>query len=451
MKKSSQHAFEPEEVMAYLDGELPAAEAAVLASHLERCGECQALAAQLRQVSERMLDFQVEPCPAKVAESVLKAADEERNEPPAKPVFEWRPRRRRTLRVLAWAGGFAVLFLAAALLLIPNMPELESRRSAIAPAHPPSRPSAAMDKISPFPVWNKLQAPPSNGPVAPAARSMAKLAEPEGIVGGVPGGAGVAGGVALAGRDVGPVELKAKEESETRGVQAPMVVQTASIMILASNYDQASKTIQQITAHHGGYVQDLNAETPTGAARSLSATLRVPEKQLEACLADLRKLGHVEQEWRNNQEITSRYIDVIARLRNSRAEEQRILELLKTQTGRLSDVLEAERELARVRGDIESMEGQRAYMEHQVSHATVQVQLNEEYRAQLNPEAFSTGTRIRNSLVEGFRNLGDGAVSMVMFVFAYGPSILFWLVLISVPTWFAWRRFRRGRTPGDGQ
>ena len=233
------------------------------------------------------------------------------------------------------------------------------------------------------------------------------------------------------------------EAPESRG---PMIVETASITILATNYDQASGAIQRVTAQHGGYIQDMTADTRTGIARSVSATLRVPEKQLEAFLVDLRELGHVEQETRNNQEITGQYMDLTARLKTARATERRITELLESRTGKLSDVLDAERELARIRGEIEITEGQRANMQHQVSYATVQVQLNEEYREQLSARTYSTGTRVRNSLVNGFRNLAGGVVALVIFLFAYGPSILFWSALFGVPGWFVWRHYRRPRT-----
>lgn len=426
MKRTSHHAFEPEEIMAYLDGELPAREAAELASHLEHCEECQSLARQLRQVSERMLDFQVEACPARVDEAVLRAEDN-RLEPAVRRGFEWKARRRRTFRAMAWAGGFAVILLIVAILVVPRM--FEEKRVAVAPPV-----SAVADRVSPF-------GPPSNAPAPPQPGPITAMAQSES---GIAGNAGTLGNFkALTRRGI--VTLSAGANQATTEVQQPMIVQTASVTILASNYDQASKAVEQIARQHGGYAESLSADSRTGVARSLSATLRVPEKQLDACLAGLRKLGHVEQEWRNNREVTGQYIDLTARLKNARAEEQRIIQLLATRTGKLSDVLDAEQELARVRGEIESMDSQRAYIEHQVSYATVQLQLNEEYRAQLNSGAVSTGTRIRNALVEGFRNLGDGAVGIVLFVFAYGPSILFWLALIGLPSWFVWRRFKARR------
>ena len=166
----------------------------------------------------------------------------------------------------------------------------------------------------------------------------------------------------------------------------PMIVQTASLDMVATNYDEASAAIEKLAAAHGGYVEKLNAKTQTGSARELSAALRIPAKQLDGLLADLRKLGHVEEESRENEEVSAQYVDLQARLKSARATEQRLIELLGTRTGKLSDVLDAERELARIRSEIESMQGQNAILVHRVSYATVQVELSEEYRERLSTD-----------------------------------------------------------------
>jgi hypothetical protein len=242
---------------------------------------------------------------------------------------------------------------------------------------------------------------------------------------------------ALAGAPPPPgEELKAPENV------GPMIVQTASLNILATNYDQASAAIDKLAAAHGGYVEKLDAKAQTGNARELAASLRIPTKQLDGFLADVRKLGRVEEETRSNEEVSDQYVDLQARLKSARATEQRLIELLGTRTGKLQDVLEAERELARVRGEIESMQGQSTILVHRVNYATVQVDLSEEYRQVLGSGPVSTASKLRNALVEGFRNLQDGAVGLLVFLFAVGPSLLFWLAILLVPGWFAWRRFR---------
>jgi hypothetical protein len=232
---------------------------------------------------------------------------------------------------------------------------------------------------------------------------------------------------------------------EAPQISGPMIIGTASLNITAANFDEPSKAIEQLAAARGGYVEKLDSKAPSGASREIEATLRVPAKQMDALLADLRNLGRVEEESRSNTEVTAQYVDLEARLRSGRAAEQRLLQLLATRTGKLSDVLEAERELARVRGEIESMHGQRNTLLHQVQYSSVQVRLGEEYRETLHTRPVRTGTKIWNALIEGVSNLEAGAVGLLLFIFAYGPSILFWAAIFVIPAWLVWRRIRSRR------
>src|SRR6202041_3690731 len=75
MERNAQHAFDAEEVMAYLDGELEARRAAALAAHLVSCSECQEVAQGFRALSERMPSFEVEHPSAGMNETGFAALD----------------------------------------------------------------------------------------------------------------------------------------------------------------------------------------------------------------------------------------------------------------------------------------------------------------------------------------------------------------------------------------
>ena len=417
MERNAQHAFDAEEVMAYLDGELEARRATELAAHLVSCCECQEVAQGFRVLSERTLSFEVERPPAEISETVLAALDsretsrkEVSNSSNRRESWKWRP---LIARPYLWA--FASLAIVA-LIFFASIPNLFRAREA---AEPASRRASGykswLDKAgtavtrSGSNVYQSSTETSETGTVAPESASPAPP---------------VAGD-----------ELKAPE------TVGPMIAQTASLSIVATNYEEASAAIERLAAAHGGYVEKLTAKAQTGSARGLSAALRIPAKQLDGFLADLRKLGHVEEESRENEEVSAQYVDLQARLKSARATEQRLIELLGTRTGKLSEVLDAERELARIRGEIESMQGQNAILVHRVTYATVQVELSEEYRERLGTT--SKGTKIWNALVEGLGNLEDGAVAALIFLLAYGPSILFWSTVLILPAWLIWRRLRR--------
>jgi anti-sigma factor RsiW len=421
MERYAQHAFDAEEVMAYLDGELGARRAAELAAHLVSCSQCQEVAQGFRALSERMLSFEVEhPSPGMNA-AVLAALDSVKS-PSAPRVNAAADRkggkwRKFLFNPRAWALAGAAIVVAVVVIAIAG------RRGLPAPGNL----LALREEPGSYKRWLS-----GAGPAAP--RGGPDVYQTSTETGGTE--AGIGGAVPEPAPPAAGDELKAPENV------GPMIVQTASLTVLATNYVEASAAIEKLAAAHGGYVEKLDAKAQTGNARELTASLRIPAKQLDGFLADVRKLGHVEEETRSNQEVSDQYVDLQARLKSARATEQRLIELLGTRTGKLQDVLEAERELARIRGEIESMQGQSALLVHRVNYATVQVDLNEEYRQVLGSGAISTGTKIRNAAVEGFTNLQEGAVALLVFVFAVGPSLLFWLAILLVPGWFVWKRFK---------
>jgi hypothetical protein len=405
MNRFRQHAFDAQQIMAYLDGELEPQRAAALAAHLAGCGECQEVVKGFRAVSERMMNLELESVSPQMGKTLLEALGSAGISRNTAQTGGYKKQGRLWPRLLSkpYTWGFAGAFVVLAILVIgiPTMHrsnEALTRTFALTRLDPAFRASQTLEQK----YTDQVEQSDTAEPAPPSATSGGGLHAPETV--------------------------------------GPMIVETASLNIVATNYDEASAAVEKLAAAHGGYVEKLTAKTQTGSARGLSAALRIPAKQLDGFLADVRKLGHVEEESRENEEVSAQYVDLQARLKSARATEQRLIELLGTRTGKLSDVLDAERELARIRGEIESMQGQNAILVHRVSYTTVQVELSEEYRERLSTT--SKRTKIWNALVEGFGNLEDGAVAALIFLLAFGPSILLWLAVLALPAWLIWRRYR---------
>ena len=433
MDRSLQHAFEAEEVMAYLDGELEPQRAAMLASHLEHCAECQSVGRELRTVSSRMLDFEIEPMPASVTAVVVAELRAPKKPEPARALgfrqrvwAKWHELATNR-KVWGFAAAFAVVAMAIAIGSLPTLFRAHEANQRVSELSAPA-PQRQTRTGASYKSWvhkdeaelrQSQQALMSENMVSTAAAQPAAEAAPP------------------------PAPPQSGDTLQSAESVGPMIVQTASLSIVAKNYDEASEAIGKLARARGGYVEKLDAKAQTGSARELSIALRVPAKQLDGFLEDLRQLGHVEQESQSNEEVSAEYVDLQARLRSAQATERRLIELLATRTGRLVDVLDVERELARVRGEIESMQGQSNLLQHRVSYATVQVELSEVYHERLQL-GVSTGTKLRNAFVEGVHNLEDGVVGALVFVLDEGPAILFWLAVLGLPVWLIWRR-RRAR------
>ena len=223
---------------------------------------------------------------------------------------------------------------------------------------------------------------------------------------------------------------------------APMIARSVTLSIVAKDFNSARASLEAILIRHNGYAANLNASTPQSSARSIEASLRVPAPQLAAALADLKSLGRVELENQSGEEVTQQHADLSARLKNSRETEQRLQAILTQRTGKISDVLEVEQEIARVRGEIEQMEAQQKNLEHRVDFATIDLKLSEEYKAKLDAPAASISTQIHNAAVNGYRNVVDTLLWFVLFIAEYGPVLFFWLLVLAVPAWLVRRRLR---------
>jgi hypothetical protein len=368
------HPIAQEELMAYLDGELSPDRAAMTAGHLERCRECQDVAADLQGVSRRLMAWSVEPPNLQITKTMAAALAEPRQKS-----------RSQVSRGSKWVIGLVaacVLVLVFASVL-PRMMNQSSR-----------------------------------------ARDIAQLVQSRETWG-------------------SPARSARVDAIRT---QSPMIAQTAQLTLITPEFDKARGAVEDILKRRKGYIGHLNVAAPAGAGRSLDATLRVPADQLAPTMAEIKRLGRVEAESQGGEEVTSQYIDLDARLTNARNTEQRLTDLLRQRTGKLSDVLAVELELGRVRGEIERMEAEKKNLINRVDFATLHATVREDYQELAPTEPFSMFARFRNAAVEGYRNTVGSMITAIAFLLTNGPVLLVWAAILFLPARFVWRRVRRNPT-----
>ena len=73
----------------------------------------------------------------------------------------------------------------------------------------------------------------------------------------------------------------------------------------------------------------------------------------------------------------------------------------------------------------------------------MELQLTEEYKAQLNPPAASVSTLLHNAFVAGYHHVSDTILGTVLFFAEYGAMFLLWLSILASPIILVWRRYRR--------
>jgi hypothetical protein len=135
------------------------------------------------------------------------------------------------------------------------------------------------------------------------------------------------------------------------------------------------------------------------------------------------------------EDVGEEYVDITARVTNSKRLEERLVTLLSTRTGKLEDVLAVERELARVREEIERYEGRLRFLRTRAAVSTLSVTVHEPFpilgqRPGENPIASAVKQAWRNFV--GF--IAWMIASLGVLVPAGGLLVLGWYIFKRVRT-----------------
>ena len=198
------------------------------------------------------------------------------------------------------------------------------------------------------------------------------------------------------------------------------VIRTGTFSLEVENVDTSLTKLTSVVKSQGGYVSGSYRYTDTSTPY-LTVTFRVPAASFDAAVLALRAEGTVLSEQISTYEVTMQLVDLEARLRNLRASETALLELMSRATT-VSDVLAVQTQLTSVRSDIESYDAQRASLADQVAMTTVSVTIS------------PIGSSIGNA-TNGF-DLGKEVARAVANLIAVGRTVIIAainLVIVALP------------------
>jgi hypothetical protein len=227
-------------------------------------------------------------------------------------------------------------------------------------------------------------------------------------------------------------------------LRQPLVTRTASLRVVAGDFEQVRAAIERITGNARGFVEELNATSTPPSGRAVHAVLRIPATNLSAALVELRTLGQVVDESQASADVTDQIVDLETRLANARMTERRLVAVLQ-KSGAVADVLEVEREISRVRGEIERLDAERTNVGRRVAYATITLDVLEERRADVAPRP-SLGARLRDAVADGISNAVHTLVEVAVLSLRVGPTAMLWLI-VGWTLWTLARRVRKMRGP----
>ena len=401
------HEIEPEEVMAYLDGELEPSRAIEVAAHIAACKECATVEADLRALPQKLALWTVEPSTIAL-ETVIRAEKSPLQVRKDKSGGAGLLARRKWTGPMLWrfaAVGAAVVLAVA--LETPRLLRIGGSRAE------PQRLASSQPTV-----------PVTNTEMSPDVLTLQKLQAQEQLSESLE-------------KDAAPDStIPAGSRAPAPG---PMIARTASMNLVIAKLDVARASLEKLLARHHAFASEMTLDQSNDASASLNATLQVPSAELDATLSDLRALGRVSTESQGGEDVSDQHVDLAARLHNARESEERLLDILRTRTGKVTDVLAVEEQISQTRGEIEQMEAQLANLDKRVTYASIKLQMAEEYKAPAGANG-SVALRLRNAIVSGYRDALDSLLALAVLLLSAGPTLLIWAFILFWPARAIWKR-----------
>ncbi|MCC5828301.1 MAG: DUF4349 domain-containing protein [Phycisphaeraceae bacterium] len=182
------------------------------------------------------------------------------------------------------------------------------------------------------------------------------------------------------------------EEPQPQTPSERILIYDASLGLVVADIRQTMQAILDLGQTLGGHLQQMDQR---------NITLRVPADQFHEAVARIERLGEITDRNVRGQDITEEMIDLRLRLETARQMRQRLVDLL-DRAESVEDTLKIERELSRIVGEIERMQGRIRYLTDRAALSTITVTLNSPL-----PQR-QVAAQIP---FEWVRKLGDGAVT----------------------------------------
>jgi len=207
------------------------------------------------------------------------------------------------------------------------------------------------------------------------------------------------------------------------------VILNANLKIEALDFDATCAALMQALQDAGGYVAATEQYTPSyeGARRSAHYQLRVPANRYNAFLEGAGKAGNLVNKSESGQDVTSEYVDVEARLKSLKLQEERLYAMME-EAGELETLLAIQNQLTEVQYQIESYTARKRTFDDLISYSTVDVDV-EEVR-QITERAETFGDRISKAFRQSWSRFGEGVQDFAVWFVEAIPSLLVLAVLV---------------------
>lgn len=226
------------------------------------------------------------------------------------------------------------------------------------------------------------------------------------------------------------------------------IVFTGTLDVEVKDFAAARAELDALLRQYKAYFAKTEITGDSGKRRSGAFVIKVPVEYFQQLVDALTSLGNPIKNASDSQDVTEEFVDVSARVKNLKAEEEVLNKLLRDAAGRLEDVFKIREQIRAIRGDIERAEARVQALGKMAALSTITLSLRETapYVAPTadtaRPAEPPFAERASGTFAASVGLLRDVGEAVGLFFVALAP----WLPVLAVAGlvgWVAWRRARR--------
>ncbi|MFA7653815.1 MAG: DUF4349 domain-containing protein [Candidatus Magasanikbacteria bacterium] len=218
-----------------------------------------------------------------------------------------------------------------------------------------------------------------------------------------------------------------------------MIVKTGNLSIVVKDVRASIKAVSEYAVAQNGFVVNSNVYK-SGLIPRGTITIRILSKKFDQGMNEVKALGEVVGEQSNGQDVTEEYIDLDAQLRNLQATEKQFLAIL-AKAVKIEDILNVQRELTNVRGNIERLQGRMKYLKQSADLSTITVNFStdpEVLPAYDNSQKWKPWAEVKTA-ARALWEFGKGMVNVLIWLVIFIPV---WTI-VALIIWLVYKVYRR--------
>lgn len=239
------------------------------------------------------------------------------------------------------------------------------------------------------------------------------------------------------------VESDMMAVADEQVVEDKKVIKNGNLTIKVESTEEAADKVAQIAKAQGGEVFSTNFSERVKGQKRGSVSIKVPVAKFEETVEALKKIAtQVVDEFTTGQDVTEQYADLQAQLKNKRAEEESFVKIL-DRAGEIDDVLAVTKQIARVRGEIERLEGRIKFMDSQTDMSTIVVNISEDIEIAPVSNDWRPIQVIKKSFSELINNSQDFIDGLIRFIIVGIPSLIPFLIFLAIIYWIGKKIYKK--------